>query len=346
MSNDFQSVHELGFLELNRRLSRFIGDATNEADPRGTGQVLHLLQDGVHFDLTYHPLRYLARKVVTSALSDALAEFGEQPVMNLTLGLPNGVSVGMVELFMEGAQEAAEMHGIRIHSTQCTASRQHMSIACALTWRPGDWVPTGRISTDATTDGSSSTSQDLLIGVTGDLGAAFAGLRILLREKRMWLQHSGQEGASGPPPDVFQPELDEYRHVVQRQLAPEARVDFVAALRELSLRPVFLAPVRDGIHQDLQVVFERYGLGGEIHATALPIDPHTREVADELMEDVDRYALFGGEDYEMLFALPRANFEALASRFSDVVPIGRLLPGTTGLTIHAPDSASQGLSLN
>lgn len=327
MTDAFQSVHELGFIELNKRLSIHSGAEAAASAVARAGHSLHIQQDGVHFDLTFHPLKYLGRKLITSAYSDALADRGEEALLSLSLAIPNSISVNMIEEFMEGVQATAEEYGLGIVSTECTAARNQLCIACGVTWKR---IGSALLSSSGAAT-SPDPSQELIIGVTGDLGAAFAGLRILLREKRVWAQQAGFDGAHSPT--VFEPDLDDYRHVVERQLAPTARIDLRDALREFSLEPLFMAPVRNGIHQDLQMVFERMGLGGEIHVSALPVDPETRAVADELMEDVDRYALMGGEDYEMTLALPRSDFDTLAAAFSDLVPIGRVIPGTSGLTL-------------
>ena len=337
MTDVFQSVHELGFIELNKRLSILKGADSAASAVARSGHSLHIQQDGVHFDLTYHPLKYLGRKLITSAFSDALADNGDEPLLSLSLAIPNSVSVNMIEEFMAGVQATAEEYGIGIVSTECTAARHQLCIACAVTWqrRGGAFFA----ESDAASFPATPTdpSQEMIIGVTGDLGAAFAGLRILLREKRAWVQQAGFDGTQAL--SAFEPDLEDYRHVVERQLAPTARFDLLDTLRELSLEPLFMAPVRNGIHQDLQLVFEQMGLGGEIHVSALPIDPGTRAVADELMEDVDRYALMGGEDYEMVLALPRAGFDKLAAAFSDLAPIGKVIPGTSGLTLITESSA-------
>ncbi|MDX1637506.1 MAG: AIR synthase-related protein, partial [Balneolaceae bacterium] len=152
--------------------------------------------------------------------------------------------------------------------------------------------------------------------------------RILMREKKYWEEH-GQE--------QFQPDLGDYEYVVKRQLVPGARKDFIEKIGELQLHPGALIDLTQGLVSDLHQVTEASNVGAYIYQTALPIAIETRQVADEMKEDVDKYALYGGEDFELLFTLPENDVETLAEEFDDFVVIGKITRREEGVKMQRQD---------
>jgi thiamine-monophosphate kinase len=239
----------------------------------------------------------------------------------MVLALPNHVSVQMVEELMAGFDRIALAEDVIISHTDVTASHSHLGIAASMSFR--------RDETAMRPDQGPHAGD--LICVSGDLGGAFAGLRILLREKRAWLQHD----PSGHAP--FQPDLSDYAEVVGRQLSPVPRTDVIRDLRRAKIHPGAIWIVKNGLYNDLQQLAEHLGVGAEIHASAIPIALTTRDVADELQEDVDRYALLGGEDYELLFTVKEVEAEQLLQEVDDVAVIGRVLEAEQGVVVHTQE---------
>ena len=167
------------------------------------------------------------------------------------------------------------------------------------------------------------------ICLTGDVGGALAGLRILMREKKYWEEHGGDE--------QIQPELGDYEFVVKRQLVPEARRDLIESLKAHDIIPTSMIDVTKGLVNEISELTEASGHGAYIYQAALPIAIETRQVADEMKEDVDRYALFGGEDLELMFTLPEKKVEEFVNHFNDFVVIGRMVPAEEGMKMQTAE---------
>lgn len=372
MTQAFTKVEDIGFLALLEQLREYRGTPSEAFPPslditsrqtvfttgRGHGatSITHGLvwfQDGVHFDLATHPLPYLGRKILTSAVTDALALNATPDHIRVSLAIPNLLSVEMIHEVMRGLDSACKQSGISIVGLECNPCHQHFGIALSLfslvTDDQAPILPSG-----------AKTGESLC--VTGDLGAAFAGLRVLLREKNAWQRsiggpadsgsESGQAGdgqsedsarafkgvAVGQMPGAhFQPDLEGFERVVERQLAPQPRTDFIQAIATSGLRPTAIVPLRLGLYNDIHQLMAASRCGAEIFVSALPIDVQTRAVADEMMEEVDRYALAGGEDFEFLFTLPADQVDRFQDAFKDFTVIGHVLAGEKGLVIHTPE---------
>ena len=336
-AQNFETIQDVGIHELKRRLMNQIrkisGAEDSESDVlQSIDHELVWFQDGVHFDLTFHPFQALAQKCLTQITSRALVN-GWMPIegekngdIKLTLALPNQISVGMMEEFVAGLNAASEIDGIRISNIEVTAARAAFGVACSFQYSIRE-SPLGSSIAQKPKPGDA-------ICVTGDLGAAFAGLRILLREKRIWTQ---QQELHKDPTIAFEPELEEYAESVKRQLAPVTRKDLVLAMQASQIWPTSLTLLQDGLYNDLQNLMIRTSVGAEIYESALPISLTTREIANELEEDVDRYAFLGGEDYELVFTLPKDKVDAFQEHFQDFVVIGEVKPQKEQLLVHTTD---------
>jgi len=153
----------------------------------------------------------------------------------------------------------------------------------------------------------------------------------LLREKQAWQERGG---------DHFQPDLEEYEYVVGRQLMPLARHDLGAYYEKAEVHPTSQVDVSQGLINEMQLIAEANNLGCEIFTPAVPISLETRQVADEMQEDVDRYAFYGGEDYEMLFTLKKEDVEKLKAEFDDFTVIGEIKPAEYGIQLNTGEGKS------
>lgn len=275
--------------------------------------------EGVDFDLTYVPLHHLGYKIGTAAVSDIYAMNGEPEVILINMAVPNKISVDMLKEIYRGIGAAGKDHEFQIVGGDLTASHQILStsVSCygsvqkeKITYRKGAHVG------DA-------------ICVTGDLGGAIAGLRILMREKEYWEEQDTQQS--------FQPELEDYEYVVKRQLVPIARKDFVEKLRDLNMLPSSMIDITQGLVSELKQLAQSSGVGAHVYQAAFPIALDTRTVADEMKEDVDKYALYGGEDFELMFTLPEKDVEKLTDEFDDFVVIGKITEKEEGVRMQQAD---------
>jgi len=326
---EFKSIEEIGFSKFVENLSTYKGVDVNETEV-GFGDdssVLNaneeqqictsseLFLEGVHFDLTYTPFRHLGYKSVTAAVSDIYAMNAHPKHLRVNLAVPNRYSVQMMEQLFEGIDAACIEYGVQLAGVDATASHQVLVISV---------TATGMAEKDSVVKRSGAL-KDQIICVTGELGAAIAGLRILLREKSAW-KESGS--------DHFQPDLEKYEYVVQRQLVPNARFDLLDGFTKAGVLPTSMTDVTGGIVNDLQKIGKSSEKGIEIYSPAIPISFETRNVADEMQEDVDKYAFYGGEDYEMLFTVNEEDVEKLKADFEDFSVIGRILEKQKQLVIN------------
>lgn len=338
--NSFQQIQDLGFAKLIERFKKRTGKK-NDKVLHGIGEdcsifdcggglvqctTTEIFQEGVHFDLTYTPFHHLGYKLVTAAVSDIFAMNANPEQILIAVAIPNRYSVEMMEKFYEGVDAASQDYGIEVSGGDTTASHQILSISV---------TATGTAKKEDLILRSNSSEGDIIC-VTGDLGSALAGLRILLREKKSW-QESGEQH--------FQPDLSGYQEVVQRQLVPKARFDFTEALKTTDIRPSSLIDVSQGLMNELRALAVASGNGFEVYSPAIPISLSTRKVADEMNEDVDKYAFYGGEDFELLFTIPEPLVEKFKAEFDDFVVIGKVTDNKGKLQINTGEENSYEVDL-
>ena len=276
------------------------------------------LIEGTHFDRSFMPLDHLGVKALSVNVSDVAAMNAVPRYALVTLGLPKGVSVEEARQLYDGFRQAAEVYDVVVVGGD-TTSAPRLTLSVTVIGEAGEEDVVYRRGAQV---------GDALC-VTGDLGAAYAGLKVLLQERRRLQQR--QQNQQG---DAFKPNLDQFSYVIQRQLAPRARLDVVRAWKEASLRPHALIDISDGLASEVHHLCEASGTGALIRGAALPVAPQTRQAADAFEEDVDVYALFGGEDYELLFAMPEENLDRLDPQA--FTQVGTVTPSGEGVRIQPP----------
>lgn len=335
---EFQTIQEIGTSKLLERLKNYSG-AENEhvvdkeiddacviqmnsetSNLLLTSSVIAL--EGVHFDLVYSPLEHLGYKLLTMAVSKVYAMNGIPVSATADLAIPNKLSASMVEQIYKGFDAAGKTYGCSVRSGDITASAHGLSVAVHISGTAANKDIVYR-------KGCEPGDQ---ICVTGDLGAAIAGLHILLREKKAW-----QESNT----DHFEPDLKNYEYVVQRQLMPTARHDFISIFSETGIKPTSMVNLSQGLLNDIQQLTASGRVGCEIFTPAVPISLETRNVADEMQEDVDRYAFYGGEDYEILFTLKSETVEKLRSELDDFTVIGEIKPEKHGILLNTGEGKTK-----
>ncbi len=315
----FQPIHEIGYSELKKKLDTYkgmsesdmINDTGDDAvifssgaeDIYSISSVIFL--EGVHFDLTYHPLNHLGYKIVTAVVSDIYAMNTKPFQLLVNIAVPNMHSVEMVEKFYEGVDAACKDYQVQITGGDTTASHQLLAISA---------TATGKGKKDKVIYRHGCRNGDLIC-VTGDYGAAIAGLRILMREKSEWKERGDYQ---------FNPDFESYEYVIKRQLYPAARMDVIDMFEEKRIYPDSMTGVTQGLVNAIKNIANASSLGAELFLPAIPISLETRRVADEMKEDVDKYAFYGGEDYELLFTFPENKIGELEDFFDDFAVIGKM----------------------
>ena len=251
-----------------------------------------LLLEGVHFDLTYVPLRHLGYKSAVVNFSDVYAMCGTPRQITVSLGVSKRFTVEHIEELYSGIRLACQIYGVDLVGGDTSASKQGLviSITCI-----GD-APKGEAVTRA---GAHPTD---LVCVSGDLGAAYMGLQLLEREK---VASAGRKD--------FQPDFAGKEYLVERQLKPEARKDIVKLLKEAGVKPTSMMDISDGLSSELMHICRQSHTGCRIYEDRIPIDYQTAVMAEELNMNLVTAALNGGEDYELLFTVPLTDHDKVAA---------------------------------
>lgn len=285
--------------------------------PSGTDQLVttDLLLEGVHFDLTYVPLKHLGYKSAVVNFSDIYAMGGTPRQITVSLGISRRFAVEHIDELYAGIRLACEIYGVDLVGGDTTSSRQGLviSITCI-----GEVAEGGAICRDGARDTD-------LICVSGDLGAAYMGLQLLEREKV----------ASAGDKD-FQPDFHGKEYLVERQLKPEARRDVIEALHEAGIRPTAMMDVSDGLSSELLHICKASDTGCRVYEDRIPIDYQTAVMAEELGMNLVTAALNGGEDYELLFTVPLTAHQAV-EKIPGVKVIGHITKPELGCAMVTRD---------
>ncbi|WP_025765032.1 thiamine-phosphate kinase [Dyadobacter tibetensis] len=249
-----------------------------------------LLLEGVHFDLSFFPLKHLGYKSVAVNVSDIAAMNGKPHQVTIGIALSNRFSVEAVDEFYEGVKLACKDFNVDLVGGDTTSSRSGLIISVNIF---------GRVAKDKITYRHGARAGDLLC-VTGDLGGAYLGLQLLEREKQVYLANPN-----------MQPELDGMDYVIQRQLRPEARMDVIYEIAEAGVLPTSMIDLSDGLASDLLHICAQSGVGAVVFEEKLPIDDQSFLAATELKLSPITAALNGGEDYELLFTVPQSAYDLI-----------------------------------
>ncbi|MBQ8361472.1 MAG: thiamine-phosphate kinase [Bacteroidaceae bacterium] len=287
------------------------------AQPEGMQMLVttDMLMEGVHFDLTYVPLKHLGYKAVMVNLSDIYAMNGQPRQVTISLALSKRFCIEDVKELYAGMRLACEQHGVDIVGGDTTSSLTGLAISITA-------IGEARAEDIVYRNGARETN---LICVSGDLGAAYMGLQLLEREK---LVFKGQS-------DV-QPDFAGREYILERQLKPEARRDIIQKLAEAGVKPTAMIDISDGISSELKHICTQSHVGCRIYEEHLPIDYQTAVMAEELNMNVITCALNGGEDYELLFTVPIADHEKV-SRMEGVKIVGHITQEELGCALITRD---------
>lgn len=308
-------------IELKNESSKYgIGDDAAVLEYPAEKEVLvttDLLLEGVHFDLTYVPLKHLGYKAAIANFSDIYAMNGQPKQITVSLGLSKRFCIEDVEALYAGIRLACEEYGVDIVGGDTTSSYTGLTISITC-------IGEGEKGKIVYRNGAKETD---LICVSGDLGAAYMGLQLLEREK-VALQGNNKE-------DV-QPDFAGKEYLLERQLKPEARRDIIEKLSKAGIVPTSMMDISDGLSSELMHICTQSKVGCRIYEEHLPLDYQTAVMAEELNMNVSTCALNGGEDYELLFTVPIADHEKV-SEMEGVKLIGHITNAELGCALICRD---------
>lgn len=289
-------IAELGQFGLIDRLAEGV-ELTNKSSVVGIGDdaavidagdkylliSTELFMEGVHFDLTYFPLKHLGYKVVVAAMSDIIAMNGRPSQLTLSLGVSARFAVEHLEELYEGVKSACKEYSIDLVGGDTAASINGLTIGV---------TAVGEVAKDKLVRRSGAKENDLVC-ITSDLGAAYMGLHLLERER------IALDGHPNPNPD-----FQGHEYILRRQLKPDLRLDIIKALEAEGVVPSAMIDITDGLASDALQLCKASGCGVRLYLERIPIAAETRAMADELNADPIVAMLNGGEDYELMFTVP------------------------------------------
>ncbi|MGA1227222.1 MAG: thiamine-phosphate kinase [Tamlana sp.] len=246
-----------------------------------------LLVEGVHFDLSYMPLKHLGYKAVIVNLSDVYAMNALATQITVSIAVSNRFPLEALEALYAGIETAANIYNIDVVGGDTTSSNTGLLISV---------TAIGEVDNKSVVYRNGAKPNDLLV-VSGDLGAAYMGLQILEREKEVFKVNPNN-----------QPDLEPYTYIIERQLKPEARKDIVKLLSDLGVKPTSMIDISDGLSSEIIHLCKQSHVGCDIHESKIPLDPQVISVCEEFNIDSTTVALNGGEDYELLFTISQADY--------------------------------------
>ena len=313
----------------NPETKKGVGDDCAVLEYDGEKEVLvttDLLMEGVHFDLTYMPMRHLGYKSAIVNFSDVYAMGGTPKQITVSLALGKRFSVEDMDDFYVGLRLACDEYGVDIVGGDTTSSMTGLAISITCIGE----CPKGKA---IYRNGAKETD---LICVSGDLGAAYMGLQLLEREKDVYYGQVADAKAQGKEAGDFQPDFAGKEYLLERQMKPTARRDIIQALREAGIQPTSMMDISDGLSSELMHICSQSNVGCRIYEERIPLDYQTAVMAEELNMNVTTCALNGGEDYELLFTVPIADHEKV-SNIKDVKLIGHITKPELGLALITRD---------
>jgi thiamine-monophosphate kinase len=249
-----------------------------------------LLIEGVHFDLSYMPLKHLGYKAVVVNVSDICAMNARATHITVSVAVSNRFPLEALDELFDGIAIATNEYNIDVIGGDTTSSTTGLIISI---------TALGEADADEIVYRNGAKQTDLLV-VSGDIGSAYMGLQVLEREKQVFKVNPNS-----------QPDLDAYSYIIERQLRPEARKDVRTMLHALEIKPTAMIDISDGLSSEIIHICKQSNVGCNLYEDKLPLDPTLISVCEEFDIDSTTVAINGGEDYELLFTIDMADFEKI-----------------------------------
>lgn len=273
----------------NQSTIKSIGDDASVMNFKDVDTVVStdMLVEGVHFNLAYTPLKHLGYKAVVVNLSDIYAMNAQPSQLLVSIAVSNRFPIEALEEIYEGIYLACITYQIDLVGGDTTSSKSGLILSL---------TAIGHVSNENLVYRDGASENDLLV-VSGDLGAAYLGLQVLERENEVFKVNPN-----------LQPNLTEYEYLIGRQLRPEARRDIISLLQDLGVKPTSMIDISDGLSSETLHLSKQSGHGFNLYEEKIPLDPMVIKTAEEFGINPVTCALNGGEDYELLFTISQSDF--------------------------------------
>ena len=259
-----------------------------------------MLLEGVHFDLTYTPLKHLGYKAIAINVSDIAAMNGVPKQATVSIGISNRFGLEAIDELYEGINSACEAYNMDLVGGDTSSSRAGLVISVSIF---------GEVAKDKIAYRSGAEENDILC-VSGDLGGAYMGLQVLEREKQEFLENPN-----------MQPKIDDKTYLVGRQLKPEGRTDIIHELNEKGIIPTSMIDISDGLASEILHLSKASGKGFTVFFENIPIENITLETSTEFNLNPITSVINGGEDYELLMTFKQSDFDKIKT-INEITPIG------------------------
>ena len=281
-----------GFEIHNPSTLKGVGDDAAVMDFKNKKTVVStdLLIEGVHFDLSYVPLKHLGYKSVVVNVSDIYAMNATATQITVSIAVSNRFPLEALEEFYAGIRLACEHYKVDLVGGDTTSSTRGLIISV---------TAIGEAEASDLVYRNGSQPNDLVV-LTGDIGGAYMGLQILEREKAVFQVNPNS-----------QPDIEMYSYILERQLKPEARKDIPPLLKQLGVKPTAMMDVSDGLSSEILHICKQSGVGCRLYEDKIPLDPQVISTCEEFNLDSTTIALSGGEDYELLFTIAQADYDKI-----------------------------------
>lgn len=285
-----------------------------------------LLMEGVHFDLTYIPLKHLGYKSAMVNLSDIYAMGGMPKQIVVNIALSKRFCIEDMEDFYEGLRLACERHKVDIVGGDTSSSRTGLAISI---------TAVGEVEKGKAIYRNGAKATDIIC-VSGNLGAAYMGFQLLEREKQVYYKQIETAKTQEEKMAISQPDFSGKEYLIERQMKPEARRDIIMKLREVGIQPTAMMDISDGLSSEILHICTQSNVGCRIYEERIPIDYQTAVMAEELNMNLTTAALNGGEDYELLFTVPLSAHDKI-EQMDDVKEIGYITSSELGRVLISRD---------
>ena len=281
-----------GFENHNSSTLKGVGDDAAVMDFKDKKTVVStdLLIEGVHFDLSYVPLKHLGYKAVSVNVSDIYAMNATATQITVSIAVSNRFPLEALEELYAGIRLACDRYKVDLVGGDTTSSTRGLIISV---------TAIGEANEEDLVYRNGAQPNDLIV-LTGDIGGAYMGLQILEREKAVFQVNPNS-----------QPDIEMYSYILERQLKPEARKDIPPLFKQLGVKPTAMMDVSDGLSSELLHICKQSGVGCRLYEDKIPLDPQVISTCEEFNLDSTTIALSGGEDYELLFTIAQADYDKI-----------------------------------